>query len=464
MSSSDWLDISKLESLGVDVAAVFHSTPEHYRDFYIVQYSAHLRFCPTCVRRGFHTYIFQDTRVSRCPIHQIPIEDECPQCGKSIAYALNASVLRNPYGCRCGYLLWPERDELIWRGALSEADERILADYPKHVRVLWSLSEIICAINHAFKKNIGAGAPEPPHYQHNINFLPSALDIPEWPADTFSEAPTTTGNMKRLISRLPVSKRSTADLMHVRVQLMESIKARLYATYKSTRRHVAKLVGKYHEPCMSALAGLPLLARRHATPFVCPWAATYLAWKERWGENNSGVAQQRTGSWNLIICNRLAQIVDDVLHADHLPSYESEEMVEWLVSRCQIAIGERLLESFIETHRLVADSNYNMMLAPYSALDDYFFYGAANFSLIDLTRYFHTKRELEELISFRCTEDTHYRSVRAIVANIHAINTTYLRNRKSNIAPGSHAGMKYELFLRSALLRIHSQEYGRFPP
>lgn len=465
MWSSDWLDIPKLESLGFDITAITYSTPEHYPGFDWFLYSNELRFCPMCIQRGFHSAIFQDPSLSCCPIHQALLTVGCPQCGSAIRYSLGKPILENPYGCPCGYLLWPGRADLIWRAALSESDERLLSHYPKHRHTREALSKIGAAVGNV----IGASRhdyllrPSKDGFPDNIHMLPDTLDIPEWPLEALSELPTTSSAIKRLISRPPARTLTSADVRHIRMRLTSAIEARLYATYRSIKRHLGRLVQKYHQPCISALVQLPLLSRRHATPFCCAWTAAYWIWKERWGEITTGTGKQGTCKWKQVIGNRLDSIVDDVLCTDHLPSYESEEMMEWVIYLCQDVFGITVLNSFIETHRLVSNKIYNRILAPYSARDDYFYYAAGHMSLYEIIRDVFPKRPIEEQIGCDCVGGKHYQSVKATVADIHSINATYEGTRKWRLVPGSHAGMKYELFLRSTLLDMQSHERGRFP-
>lgn len=62
----------------------------------------YLRYCPRCLRRGYHATIQQCVGVSRCPIHDAPLPSACRICGFQIPLRLNALLLGSPFSCpRC---------------------------------------------------------------------------------------------------------------------------------------------------------------------------------------------------------------------------------------------------------------------------------------------------------------------------------------------------------------------------
>lgn len=88
----------------------------------------HLRFCSSCAGVGFHTALFQLQSSVRCPIHDSPIQEACPYCGELIPYSVQGAALENPYGCRCGRVLWSDRDSSEWQG-LSLASTAVLEEW-----------------------------------------------------------------------------------------------------------------------------------------------------------------------------------------------------------------------------------------------------------------------------------------------------------------------------------------------
>ena len=69
-----------------------------------------LRFCPECLRHGFHSGVFQMPHLSRCPAHAVSLLERCPACAQTVPYRL-----WNPgyaFQCACGHLLWEARDRV----------------------------------------------------------------------------------------------------------------------------------------------------------------------------------------------------------------------------------------------------------------------------------------------------------------------------------------------------------------
>lgn len=70
-----------------------------------------LRYCPECIKSGFHATQFQFLFIEQCPIHEVPLRDTCPSCHRAIEYALKNDLFTTYYGCVCGYCLWQEIDK-----------------------------------------------------------------------------------------------------------------------------------------------------------------------------------------------------------------------------------------------------------------------------------------------------------------------------------------------------------------
>ena len=58
-----------------------------------------LRYCPTCLQGGFHATVHQCLLLQQCPIHNLPLRQQCPSCRRLIAYRMDPSSVAHPYGC-----------------------------------------------------------------------------------------------------------------------------------------------------------------------------------------------------------------------------------------------------------------------------------------------------------------------------------------------------------------------------
>lgn len=88
------LDHSRLEALTPFDLSNYHDR-EHL-------FSSKLRYCPACLRLGYHSVVFQHRAILHCPIHGEPIASCCPTCKKEVRSCFS-SVAVYPFGCfSCG--------------------------------------------------------------------------------------------------------------------------------------------------------------------------------------------------------------------------------------------------------------------------------------------------------------------------------------------------------------------------
>jgi hypothetical protein len=84
---------------------------------------ATLRYCPVCMKQGFHTAVFQLNSVVKCPLHNVDLETKCPACHFTIAYRLGSKELSVPFGCKCGAVLWSGITDHLWSRVLTTEEE-----------------------------------------------------------------------------------------------------------------------------------------------------------------------------------------------------------------------------------------------------------------------------------------------------------------------------------------------------
>jgi hypothetical protein len=138
LSNPTWINRHKFEAL-------LRLTPENASSAFIEEYlgnssasallssNTYVRFCPQCAARGFHSPLHDLLFIQTCPIHQVPLFSKCPKCSERIDHALPRIANHDPYGCRCGHLLWttdlspPFGDDEVKR-------LRITADWINRVR------------------------------------------------------------------------------------------------------------------------------------------------------------------------------------------------------------------------------------------------------------------------------------------------------------------------------------------
>ena len=67
-----------------------------------------LRYCPDCMESGFHTALFQATEVERCPWHGTRLKTRSQYTSEAVPLRVPATVIRQPFECESGQILWPD--------------------------------------------------------------------------------------------------------------------------------------------------------------------------------------------------------------------------------------------------------------------------------------------------------------------------------------------------------------------
>jgi hypothetical protein len=104
------------EALGCDAHTLEPFDPRHLLGIPDTQRleifrSSELRFCPVCLRLGFHSEIFQLHGLQACPQHGCRLQNDCPGCQRHTSIEEFLPALT----CRCGYKLseWTPQADVI---------------------------------------------------------------------------------------------------------------------------------------------------------------------------------------------------------------------------------------------------------------------------------------------------------------------------------------------------------------
>lgn len=88
-------------------------------------FNDYLKYCPECMKKNYHSYLFQYCLVKVCPFHEIELIEKCPQCSQTKKWSL---VNNNHYFCDCGYYMSGQINSPPWK-FWSEADSQINLSY-----------------------------------------------------------------------------------------------------------------------------------------------------------------------------------------------------------------------------------------------------------------------------------------------------------------------------------------------
>lgn len=125
----------------------------------VLRTNYHFRYCPECLRYGYHTLLHQLPWIDRCPWHGAQLRPQCRRCG----HPLRLDGLHNLWlgTCRCGYDHVDER--LAVKGfASTDEIERACNSYLDWARVSRESTELL--------------APSP--NVHSIDALKDSFEVP----------------------------------------------------------------------------------------------------------------------------------------------------------------------------------------------------------------------------------------------------------------------------------------------
>lgn len=350
-----------------------------------------LRYCPRCLEKGFHSPLHQLVWIARCPIHDVPLVDRCPGCGEFIPYLLVPKVLANPYGCKCGHVLWPGRDAVHWPIPLNESEERLLAEYARWRTEIRRQSALTFR-EFGFSANTWYDSADGQmcntKSRSTAGRWHAVYPVHTWPADVFLRNKHEIHNhiaggerFLRIRCRPPVVRYSSPMVEHShREVLMDDLRA----VFRGVKHRLLHRVLRNHRRCITTLHRLLSVEGLRLMPPYCPWGYAYMLWWEQWEGRYARTAEifHQSPSPTAVNTSLTMQIGDCVHEAMAIVQADEEEqranqeriaMVRWI---CQRVLGLSMLASFDDTVRYTMEKNgiTQPKAEEYNALHPYFLF------------------------------------------------------------------------------------------
>lgn len=102
----------------------------------------YLKYCPLCIKQGYHSFIHQLNFIHYCPIHNIPLKNSCPCCNKPIVIDIRYTGNLKAFTCTCNYTLIdemsPKKTLKMWK-LLKEYQDIYTTFNTKLPNHLWRL-------------------------------------------------------------------------------------------------------------------------------------------------------------------------------------------------------------------------------------------------------------------------------------------------------------------------------------
>lgn len=249
-----------------------------------------LRWCPQCMKYGFHAAVHQVDYLSSCPLHGERIISECPKCRAQQPYRLNRKVFSAAFSCcRCGYVLSgaiysPDTKSLRLDIGQAEriSDITNLARYADDVLVLaFELDR------NSWRRGHGrfaiAKADLIRDYSQYAGFVTSVVNLLQQECRQLTltlDNVATTGRGVPVL--LPNRKKQGEGYKREKARWSLQL-SKLYSDYMTIRRYLWRHVIKPHQLCCrSASKKMWWRVNGSDIPQFCPLAEAFLRWRMYW--------------------------------------------------------------------------------------------------------------------------------------------------------------------------------------
>lgn len=248
--------------------SLLNNLPYQSLDFF---FRDDLHYCRECMSYGYHSMLFQLKFIHNCPFHENPLENLCPKCNNSISFILSDNG-KGKYqrDCKCEFPTsidfqdfrnWKMLDTSNIRSStvnhwLNLNEEQILLLKRVHLLERFDLEDYPSFLDSLLSAVINTNTTS-----FSNEFLPNQVSC--------------TSKIR--------SMEKIADY-NGRFNYSEYLNERLYMLTKQTVSSITNHVKKYlfakHGSCIKRYTKL-LKVPGSSNPSICPYAYTYVKWKQR---------------------------------------------------------------------------------------------------------------------------------------------------------------------------------------
>jgi len=246
-----------------------------------------LRFCPVCIKNGFHSPLFQQTWLEKCPLHRRFLIEKCPSCSKAILYSYADKSLEHPYACKCGYMLWPGIRGNAWKRALRQEQINTINNFFSWYEELIYNRDFayLDLAEYALMKVI----PNDKNREQVMRCITQVSPIEGWPGHIFkgstkrkhsyvdcgTHLPWTVGkpvgySEGEEVKTLAQAKKRAVDVINY------------FSIINSFRRYLKNRVLRKHKRCLEEYRGALVFKEVWQIPVMCRCAHAYYLWDDYW--------------------------------------------------------------------------------------------------------------------------------------------------------------------------------------
>jgi len=265
-----------------------------------------LKWCPKCIKKGYHSWFHQFSLVKNCPIDHEYLKNSCPQCLNEIPFLLSDKGLSDPFTCKCGYKLadfsvaqWSD-----WNYGTVQNDETIIK---------W------------LEKREG-------EEQERHLFFPQSVSL-----DLFSFDPLFTGCFR------DASKIASQNEYYLMSDFKNDMYIENLRCFKIVDRYIKRKFLYRHRKCLQLLEQLRKPESGAFLP-ICPYAYAYVFWKHTllqtdhfYQSAKGNTASTRKGIGGEIATQLVERYIIDLknrlLTQTNFKKIDNRKMFHWIMNR-----------------------------------------------------------------------------------------------------------------------------------
>lgn len=223
-----------------------------------------LSFCPECIKEGHHSLFHQIKLFTKCPYHDVSLQQRCPKCHSQIPYKLSFDWSTAAFKCKCGYSF-----------INSEMKHNFIDKWynrPASKIVIPEISKWINMVREDHNK------------LRKVYFNPAAIyheDIIKYVLHVIQPSNTYNNNEIHNVQRAPAhfsvlkyrDNQSKADKQDDMRKLNKELAVYARSIYKAVARYIRKHILKKHKKCIQ------IFTRKMEGEDICPLAFAYVMWR-----------------------------------------------------------------------------------------------------------------------------------------------------------------------------------------
>lgn len=232
-----------------------------------------LRICPDCISHGYHSIFHQVLCIDRCPIHETPLLDTCPECRKVIPVATEQG---EPFECpTCQHRLWLPYPLGIQRRL------NILTLEPQQKGRLQELHRALSNFFRCDRSVLPSCIAALGDFGRDPQWLPAKT----WAALEAGQQAKWIHPDKRSSTQISVSK-FAGEVPRLRCQFKQGEAKRVACLhiYKAVKRYLKRTVLRsHHRRCVASIERVVWwdTGKEDRWP-MCPYGMAYFLWRRRW--------------------------------------------------------------------------------------------------------------------------------------------------------------------------------------